>query len=263
MLTGIPVRNFQAGIIPYQHYVQYVTDAARAVPQLLRLKGYATAAYHNFTRRFWLRDQIYPKFGFDRFVSMEEMQLTIQKNDWPTDEGLYQSVLANMEGERPRFHFIVTVQTHGPFEKSPDDAEGHNGVKDYRNRLAGAVDSLLAFEQALRKKGRPFAIVLFGDHLPGLRRHQWKNGMKSESDPRLHQVPVLVSSNALDSAAMAHAMSGRPLYCLGPLVLDWAGQTPDDRYFRHVASTCRSRENPALVPAEAVIQNQLFSAKPM
>ena len=263
VLTGIPVKSFQDGIIPYQHYLQYITDAARSLPRLLAEQGYGATAYHNFTRRFWLRDQVYPKLGFNRFVSMEDMTLTIQPNDWPTDEGLYRAVLDTPSNGKPQFHFVVTVETHGPYVKSPEDADGHNGVADYRARLGHAVDNLMAFKRQLDARGRPYVLVVFGDHLPGLRLHQWKNGMKSESDPRLHQVPVLVASNARDAAAFAAEVQNRPLYCLPTLMLDWAGHSTADRYMNYVAGQCRQTDQPKLTPAEAVIQNQLFSLKPL
>ena len=263
VLTGIPVKSFQAGIIPYQHYVQYITEASRSLPRLLAEKGYAATAYHNFTRRFWLRDQVYPKLGFGHFVSMEDMTLVIQPNDWPTDEGLYQSVLDRMDGEAPRFHFIVTVETHGPYKKDPADVEGHNGVHDYRRRLGSAVQSLTAFKKELDAKGRPYVLVVFGDHLPGLRLHQWKNGMTSETDPRLRRVPVLAASNMDGAADFAQSMADRPLYCLPPLLLSWIGQPTADRYMNFAGEKCRESETPQLMPAEAVIQNQLFSRQPL
>ena len=263
VLTGIPVKSFQAGIIPYQHYVQYITDASVSLPRLLAGHGYAATAYHNFTRRFWLRDQVYPKLGFGRFVSMEEMTLVIQANDWPTDAGLYQSVLKTVGGERPQFHFIVTVETHGPYAKDPADVEGHNGVQDYRRRLDNAAQSLVAFKRELDGKGRPYVIVLFGDHLPGLRLHQWKNGMKSETDPRLRQVPLLIASNVKDASRFAEDMAGRPLYCIPSMLLGWIGQPVADRYMNYAGEKCRQSDTPKLMPAEAVIQNQIFSNKPL
>ena len=48
--------------------------------------------------------------------------------------------------------------------------------------------------------------------------------MKSETDPRLHQIPLLIASNTRQAAPLAADMRGRPLYCLSPLVLDWIGQ---------------------------------------
>ena len=263
VLTGIPIKSFRDGIIPYQHYVQYISDASRSLPRLLSGLGYVSTAYHNFTRRFWLRDQVYPKLGFSRFVSMDDMTLTIQPNDWPTDEGLYRAVLDNSSGNDPRFHFIVTVETHGPYEKHEVDPEGHEGVDDYRTRLSSAARSLAAFKKQLDQKGRPYVLVIFGDHLPGLRLHQWKNGMKAETDPRLHQVPVLIASNAKDASAFAKDIANRPLYCMTPLLLDWAGEADADRYLAHVGQNCREPMGPFPIPAEPVIQNQLFSQKPL
>ena len=262
-LTGIPVKTFQDGIIPYQHYVQYITEGARTLPRILTEKGYAAAAYHNFTRRFWLRDQIYPKLGFGEFVSMDQMTLTIQPNDWPTDDGLYKSVLDRVGGDKPQFHFIVTVQTHGPYEADDKDPKGHEGVTDYRTRLGDAVRGLTAFKAELDARGRPYALVLFGDHLPGLRMHQFHDGMKSESDPRLHQIPVLIASNTDSPQALADAVRGRPLYCLSPLVLDWIGRPVAERYMSYLNASCRDAQDPGLRPAEAVIQNQLFTLNPL
>lgn len=262
-LTGIPARSFPDGIIPYQHYVQYFTDKARSLPRLLREAGYDTSAYHNFTRRFWLRDQVYPRLGFDRFASMEEMTLVIQANDWPTDEGLYRFVLDHSGSGNPAFHFIVTVETHGPYAKGEQDDEGHPGVGDYRARLGSATQSLAQFKRGLDARGRPYVLVVFGDHLPGLRLHQWKNGMKSEADPRLHQVPLLVASNVRDASALTQAMAGRPLYCLPPLLIEQAGKPMEDRYFNYLGKACRDEASPTVRPAEAVIQNQLFSAAPL
>ena len=263
VLTGIPIRSFRDGIIPYQHYVQYISDASRTLPRLLAARGYATTAYHNFTPRFWLRDQIYPKLGFGRFLSMDDMTLTIQPNDWPTDDGLYRAVRDASSGDAPRFHFIVTVETHGPYEKQAADPEGHNGVADYRTRFSSALAALVDFKKELDASGRPYVLVAFGDHLPGLRLHQWKNGMKTETDPRLHQVPVLVASNTRDAAAFAHEFTDRPLYCMAPLLMDWAGQSASDRYLQYLGQSCRAMPGPVPMPAEPVIQNQLFAAAPL
>jgi len=263
VLTGIPIKTFQDGIIPYQHYIQYITDSSRSLPRILTERGYAATAYHNFTRRFWLRDQIYPKLGFDDFVSMDQMTLTIQPNDWPTDEGLYKAVLDRVGNGGPQFHFIVTVQTHGPYEADDSDLKGHEGVHDYRTRLDGAARALAAFKKELDSRGRPYALVLFGDHLPGLRMHQLHDGMKSEQDPRLHQIPVLIASNTDKPQDLADAIHGRPLYCLSPMVLDWIGQPVDEAYINYLDASCRNAEDPKIRPAEAVIQNQLFTKDPI
>jgi hypothetical protein len=87
--------------------------------------------------------------------------------------------------------------------------------------------------------------------------------MKSESDPRLHQIPVLIASNTDSPQALADAVRGRPLYCLSPLVLDWIGRPVAESYMSDLNASCRSAEDPKLRPTEAVIQNQLFTLNPL
>ncbi|MBI2719476.1 MAG: sulfatase-like hydrolase/transferase [Rhizobiales bacterium] len=264
VLTGIPVKSFRAGIIPYQHYLQYLTPGALALPRLLSQVGYTARAMHNFTRRFWLRDQVYPRFGFASFDSMDDMQITMQPSGWPTDDGLYAQALKRLDDGGPQFTFLVTVMTHGPYaEDVARDGKTHPGTADYRDRLSGAARALAAFDRSLKARGRPYVLLIVGDHLPGLRLHQWKIGMVEESDPRLHQVPFLISGNTGEAPALRDRLMGRPLYCFSPLVAEQLRLGITDRYFRYVARQCSDSAAPTVAPAEAVIQNQLFSTAPL
>lgn len=266
VLTAIPIKSFQAGIIPYQHYQAYITDAARTLPRLLTEKGYAAHAYHNFTARFWLRDQVYPRFGFSSFDSTDQMKLVVQDNDWPTDAGLYARVLERLEESSPQFHFIVTVETHGPYKhnKALDmiDGKEHPGITDYHDRFSRAVDSFLDFDARLRARGKPYVLFAFGDHLPGLRLHQWKLGWKSENDPHLHQAPFLIISNTEDAKLLRDSLQDRPFTCIAPVMVRWLRLGIDDRYFAHMAKRCAAAPPVEVLPAEAVVQNQLFSKAP-
>ena len=265
VLTGVPVHSFAAGIIPFQHYVGYLSPQVKSLPNQLAALGYEAHAYHNFTPRFWLRDQIYPKMGFASFDTMEQMTLTLQPNGWPTDQGLYDRVLARSAATTaaPQVHFIVTVETHGPYveDRSIDLIDGvvHPGITDYHARLSHALASFKDFEAALKARGRPYVLVAFGDHLPGIRNHQWTMGYRKETDVRLHTVPLIVASNTDDGAVLTERLKGRPLYCLSPVLSDWLGLDTKDRYFAHVVKHCGESAEPALAPAGPVLQNQLFT----
>lgn len=265
VLTSVPAKSFRSGIIPYQHYLQYFTDEMRSLPRLLGSLGYVSHAYHNFKPRFWLRDQVYPHFGFSTFDSMEDMQIKMQDNGWPEDAALYTKVSERLDAAQPQFHFIVTVQTHGPYrenkEKDVVGADAHPGITDYRTRLGGAVDALTAFDAQLKARGKPYVLFVFGDHLPGTRLHQWKMGWKSPTDPHLHQVPFLVSSNSDNAGALRDTLTTKPLYCVAPLLADWLQLRLDDTYIRAMVKTCSGLQTASFVPSEAVIQHQLF-AKP-
>lgn len=265
VLTGVPIKSFMSGIIPYQHYVSYFSDSSRTLARILSEQGYDSFAYHNFERRFWLRDKNYPTFGFTRFDDVTTMQVETQANGWPTDAGLFQHVLQQPYETRPQLHYIVTVSTHGPYaeDKAKDviGTEAHPGITDYHNRLSAAVDELVKFDAGLRKRGRPYVLVVFGDHLPGIRLHQWKMGWHNEPEVRLHQVPLLVSTNSDDATALRDSMQQRPLFCLTPALLQGLRLTMDDRYLQHVWGLCADGKAVGYVPPEAVIQHQLFTKK--
>ena len=266
VLTGIPIRSFQAGIIPFQHYLQYFTSQTRALPRLLTEVGYTARAYHNFQPRFWLRDQVYPRFGFASFDSQDQMSLVVQDNGWPTDQGLFDRVLQRVDEAAPQFHFIVTVETHGPYKENKErdviGGERHPGITDYHTRLSSAVDRFIAFDSKLRERGKPYVLLAFGDHLPGLRLHQWKIGWKNQDDPHLHQVPFAVTSNIESASALRDKLNGRPFTCFSPVLIEALALGVADRYMSHMAKICGSEERAAFTPAEAVLHNQLFSESP-
>lgn len=267
VLTAVSAKSFMSGIIPFQHYVQYFTENARMLPRLLAGAGYVSHAYHNFEKQFWLRDQVYPRFGFATFDGMDDMTLTKQDNGWPRDDGLFAKVASRLGEAAPRFHYIVTVQTHGPYIEDKDrdpmpDGKRHPGRSDYRDRLSAAVDGLLALNDKLKARGRPYVIVAFGDHLPGLRTHQWNIGWNFTPDPRLYQVPVLTISNSDDATVLRDRLQMRPLFCMSPVLIDWLKLPVDDRYMRYIAKRCDAGTAPGFVPPEAVIQNQLFASQP-
>jgi hypothetical protein len=156
------------------------------------------------------------------------------------------------------------VATHGPYRPQRElEGDKHPGTLDYHERLSDSVDALLGFERELRRLGRPYVLLAFGDHLPGLRLHQWKIGMTSESDPRLHLAPILVASNVEDAGALRDQLDGRPFYCLAPLLTHRLRLGLDDLYFRDMARRCQTVSDQSWIPHDAVIQNQLFSASPL
>jgi hypothetical protein len=139
----------------------------------------------------------------------------------------------------------------------------HPGMADYRTRLSAAADALAGFDKALRAKGRPYVLVIFGDHLPGLREHQKEIGMVEDNDPRLHQVPFLVSGNTGETQGIRDRLNGKPLYCFGPSIADQFRLEIPDRYFAFVARECSNEAPVALQPPAPVIQNQIFTAAPL
>lgn len=258
VLTGIPMKSFRSGIIPYQHYSGYFTENTVTLARLLRQKGYRTHAYHNFTARFWLRDQVYPRFGFETFDSAGDMGIALGgKDQWPSDAPLFRKVLERTNSPGPEFHYIVTVSTHGPYPAGPDcTLPGKNGACNYRTRLKTAVSEFALFTEKVKARGRPYVIVVFGDHLPGIRNHQIALGIKRYTEPRMYRVPVLAASNVIEAAVLRDALAERPFPCFSPVIAEKAGLGVRDRYFRHMVRACAEGAPP--LPDPRVIQRQLF-----
>jgi hypothetical protein len=105
-------------------------------------------------------------------------------------------------------------------------------------------------------------LLAFGDHLPGLRLHQWKIGWKKEDDPHLHEVPFVVASNIEDASALRERLNGRPFTCFSPVVIEALALGVADRYMSHMTKICGSEKRATFTPAEAVLHNQLFSESP-
>jgi hypothetical protein len=265
VLTGVPIKSFKAGIIPYQHYFNYFSWDARTLPRLLSSVGYGAHAHHDFERHYWLRDMIYPRFGFSSYSAMDKMELTRQPNGWPNDDGLFNWVLGQPAAKAPQMHFMVTVQTHGPYKEDPvrDRVGGvlHSGISDYRDRLSGAVGNLLAFNEKLKARKRPYVLFVFGDHLPGLRQHQRDIGWTSESDLRLREVPFVAFSNTENTRTLRERLQSQPLTCIAPVMIDWLRLDIRDTYMRHMSRLCDKGAAMPYIPPDAVIQHQLFSTR--
>jgi phosphoglycerol transferase MdoB-like AlkP superfamily enzyme len=182
VLTGAPHRFFPQGTVQYQQHLHGPSDSWA---RLLARRGYRAQAVHNYNRRFWRRDEIYPNLGFEAFHGVEEMSegLSYHPNHFPKDEVLAQFVPALLEREpsRKNFAFVVTVGMHGSYERSilpegqgvdlSSEAIDPSALRLLRNYTNLLFDSSLALEKLARTlldRKKPTLIAFFGDHLPAI-----------------------------------------------------------------------------------------------
>ena len=84
MLSGLNLDFFGAGEYPYSTVLQDTT--CETIAYNLREQGYATTAMHNHTGTFYDRNEIYPRLGFEHFVSQEYMPyVTYTEVGWAED----------------------------------------------------------------------------------------------------------------------------------------------------------------------------------
>jgi phosphoglycerol transferase MdoB-like AlkP superfamily enzyme len=263
VLTGIPLLAMPSGSVPYQHYVRNPLDA---LPRVLQSQGYETLAVHNYTRGFWHRSVVYPLFGFEQFVALDNMPKLPRRYGWPIDDGVYDSIDAELNSANSKerlFAFGVTVATHRGYgaEVAPSDTKiqiirddsgafppGSSlraALHNYINRLALADQSLGRFIERLKSLPN-VSLIVFGDHQP---KDPFSDAIMEYADPSHLFGESLSSAAAVEDAryrvvpVAAWNSSGnhpslRPLqamYCLGSSLLDHAEveTTPFWKLARH------------------------------
>lgn len=244
-LTGHSMRFLPPGSVPYQ---QYLRRKQRSMASIFAANGYRTEAAHIYHRWFWERDAVYQHLGFQRFTTMEQVDLGEQKLFYPPDALLTKEIMRALTADHsPLFMFGISVEAHGPYEPNryedaavhfsgPLDDDARAELSTYVEAISHADHELALLIEFLEKRGRPAVLVFFGDHLPSLPRTLRQTGVVESIDringlePRqrafLYEVPLLVWSNVKPGQRSLGAMSST---FLGPLILEETG-TPGTPY---------------------------------
>lgn len=232
MITGLPANgNALTGII-YQEYATVLSDQTHALPRYLDQDGYRTMAMHNHTKRFWNRDIVSPKLGFDEFLGIEDMTPSPPQG-WADDEFLYDTALKAIDEhtDQPLFMHLTTVYTHGDYERRGgwDLGEAH-----YREKLGLSVERLASFVDHVYARDPDALMLVYGDHKPQLTAFFLREGIlprsvfervgKLDMDftfasgyPRdvVGDMPVFVrSGDASKVADFVQQADGLPFFCV-------------------------------------------------
>jgi len=260
ILTGLPSNNVLSGVI-YQEYASFISERALTLPRYLKREGYKTVAIHNYYKKFWNRQKIMPKFGFDTFIGLEDMEYT-GHDAVPSDalafDAAYKQLL--LAGEDPVFMFITTVYTHGPYLEKNDLGEG-----DYRSRLGKTLEQFREFSDKVTRAYPDALIILAGDHKPGLTRYLLAQGVFKRDDfervgtrddsflfsdrqslDSRGDVPIYIRhSDEQRLDAFIRQADAKPFYCFSQLLNDdYTGvQLPAYNFSR---TLCKNSEEPQL-----------------
>ncbi len=176
-LTGFSNAFLPYGSIPYQ---QYVRDDVPSLAAFLGSEGYMTAAIHPFEGWFWNRGPVYRSFGFERFLSAENLPPLETRGPLASDAAFTEEIIRQADAsDRPLFLFGVSLQSHGPYEpnryldgRTKVEAElsewARGSLATYAEGMADADRGLARLIDWASKRDRPTVIAFFGDHLPPL-----------------------------------------------------------------------------------------------
>ncbi len=197
--------------------------------------GYQTYDIHNYKKIFWRRTKVLPKFGFDRFYSIEDMDYK-GKEKYPEDSALFDFSLdlIRKKIDSNLFLHLETVHTHGNF-----DNDGDHGEKDYATRLSLTMLNLKKFIVEVKKLDPEIFIVLYGDHKPALTKFFYDQGVfsskmfkktgerdtdfifSSDADRSIiGSVPMLIyyPANVKIASKLAQKIDHQPMFCASSIL---------------------------------------------
>ncbi|MFM8269706.1 MAG: LTA synthase family protein [Pseudomonadota bacterium] len=222
VLTGLPAQNETLRGVIYQEYASSIDKKAHALPRHLLDLGYRTIALHNYDKHFWHRHIVNPKFGFEKFVGIQDMEA--EWSGWPEDSILYEHALKALKEhhDEPLFMYLTTVYTHGPYENNRGDL----GARDYRTRAAKAIQELSKFVDQVSKVHPDTLFIVYGDHKPALNDYFLKNGVLKEGEPfgskrwePIGDVPIFIRASDPEKVnRVLKAASGLPFFCMSEII---------------------------------------------
>jgi hypothetical protein len=206
------------GSIPYQ---QHIHRPLPALPRVLADSGYRTVAVHPYARWFWRRDEVFPLFGFQKFLSLENYDAIPHIGHYASDTWLTQEIirLLDVPDDRPLFLFAITMQNHGPYDFPRDGSpsgeihiesdlppDSQQFLRVYARGVSDGDRMLATLAKYVQDRKRPTLLVFFGDHLPYLgpayqvyRQSgflgQNQSLTKQQKHCLLHRVPVAYLAN--------------------------------------------------------------------
>jgi phosphoglycerol transferase MdoB-like AlkP superfamily enzyme len=155
----------------------------RSLVTYLKERGYKSWAFFGNGGEFYNTRSAYESYGFQRV--MDSADLGSESAWFETDTAIIASVQASLGPDPigPFFAYITLIENHGPHDCKLADPSRFTAafsdteefapncvLHEYLQRLdstTAAVESLVQYLTAIETRtGRPFAVLIFGDHQP-------------------------------------------------------------------------------------------------
>lgn len=159
---GTPTKRMISYLVPNVHYTN-------ALPRFMQKHGFHTVAMHGANGDFFDRRGNYERMGFDEIWFQEDFRgRTFEHSYWGVkDAELFRMSSARMrDADRPQFHFIISLDSHGPFDLI-GDAEKEIFPKsrvwqeNYFNSMRALDRDLRGYVESLPNGT---LVILYGDH---------------------------------------------------------------------------------------------------
>ena len=232
---------------------------ANSVVGYLKSLGYTTMAAHPYAASNYNRDVVWQQLGFDETHFMQDFptQETYGARPYRTDSATYrdwQALYEAMPADKPRFSFLVSIQTHGDYTMNDDTQNLVHAATDY-GAFDHTMDEYLScvqlsdaafgelcgyFTDLYARTGRKVIVAMAGDHAPSFVAHVSDPALGQGDELTLLQrsTPFVIWANyPLPHADAAHnpadPLNRMDMVMLTPTLLEQAGLPLSD-YYRYL-----------------------------
>ena len=183
VITGVDSRIF--GYQGFYTHFYIAPKVKNSFVEYLARKGYKTAAFYPVDGSFYNVEKAFNFYGFKEFIDGRALRLPA---DWGSliDRDIIKAVIEQgaFKSSDPFFYFISTSENHGPhpcrsFESDQQflttfaamaSFEENCQLNEYLRRAISTSDAfelvLKQLRQIERLTGRPFVLLVYGDHQP-------------------------------------------------------------------------------------------------
>ena len=232
---------------------------ANSVVGYLKSLGYTTMAAHPYAASNYNRDVVWQQLGFDETHFMQDFptQETYGARPYQTDSATYrdwQALYEAMPADKPRFSFLVSIQTHGDYTMNDDTQNLVHAAADY-GAFDHTMDEYLScvqmsdaafgelceyFTDLYARTGRKVIVAMAGDHAPSFVAHVSDPALGQGDELTLLQrsTPFVIWANyPLPNADAAQnpadPLNRMDMVMLTPTLLEQAGLPLSD-YYRYL-----------------------------
>lgn len=169
--------QFLTGRLPMRTYPTYRVrslDYSQSLPAIYAQKGIETFAFHGNAASMWGRGRAFLRMGVSRFLDAKGFP-RIDARWGVSDRSFfrYSKRLIEEHNGVPRFYFLITLSSHGPFDFVENPVfTGSDLVTRYFNAINYVDGALEEFLTTL--KGR-YLVILYGDHSANVRSEWYRS----------------------------------------------------------------------------------------
>ncbi len=229
---------------------------ANSVVSYLKGLGYSTMAAHPYTNSNYRRDSAWLALGFDETHFEDDFPTQDRYGDRPyqTDSATYkdwEKLYEAMPEDKPRFSFLVSIQSHGDYDMNDASLDIVHAATDYGEydelmdeylscikMTDAAVQELCDYFTAqYEKTGRKVIVAMAGDHAPSFVTHVADPSFAAGNDLELleRSTPFFIWANYplehTDAAvSTTDPLNRMDMVMLTPTLLQQAGLPLSDYY---------------------------------